>query len=117
MSVSKIKISKSPIEKRPGCIQSAIEILGDKWSPLLLGELTGPAQTFGELELSLTGISPRTLSSRLEMLQCNGVLNKKLYCTHPPRYKYELTKKGKDLLGIINEMADWGNKYHTSSAS
>lgn len=111
MPLSTTPLRKASIEKRPGCIQSALEILGDKWSPLLLSNLTDTAKTFGELELSLNGISPRTLSARLDRLQCSGVVDKIMYCQHPPRYKYELTKKGQDLLGILQEMADWGNKY------
>lgn len=104
-------------EARPGCIRSALNILGDKWSPLLLGCLADGPKTFGELELVLEGISPRTLSTRLDRLAEQGVLSKDMYCQHPPRYKYNLTKKGTDLLNILSEMADWGDKYHTSEAT
>lgn len=100
------------LEKRAGCIQAALNILGDKWSPLLLGQLTGGAKTFGELELALGGISPRTLSARLDKLVEHDIVSKNLYCKHPPRYRYELTDKGIELQGILRAMGDWGNKYH-----
>ncbi len=99
------------IEDEPGSIQASLDILGDKWSPVLLGQLVSADKTFGELELALKGVSPRTLSSRLDKLEAELILTKKLYCEHPPRYKYSLTKKGHDLRGILARMADWGKKY------
>ena len=104
----------TPVEKRAGCIQAALSIVGDKWSPLLLGQLIGGAKTFGELELSLNGISPRTLSARLDKLSEHGIITKDLYCQHPPRYRYDLTKKGQELQNILGAMGDWGDKYHSA---
>lgn len=99
------------VEKKPGCIQSALGILGDKWSPILLGHLFEEPKTFGDLTGALAGISPRTLSARLDCLESDGIISKKLYCQHPPRYKYTLTKKGQDLRTILTQMANWGQKY------
>ncbi len=99
------------VEEKPGCIQAALAILGDKWSPLLLGNLVEESKTFGDLSGALPGISPRTLSARLDGLEACGIIAKKMYCQHPPRYKYELTKKGKDLRDILTQMATWGQKY------
>lgn len=103
------------VETKPGCIQAALEILGDKWSPLLLGQLVDAERTFCELELLLNGISPRTLSARLDRLEKEGIVAKKQYCSHPPRYKYILTEKGYDLRTILAQMAAWGEKYPTES--
>ena len=100
------------IERRSGCVAAALEILGDKWSPLLLGLLIEGSKTFCELEAGLQGISPRTLSARLEKLAEHEILQKHLYCEHPPRYKYELTQKGRELQHILKAMGDWGDKYH-----
>ncbi len=112
------QITKAPtiIEKSPGCIQAALGILGDKWTPLLLGQLVDSPKTFGELELALGGISPRTLSARLEKLIHCSILEKDLYCKHPPRYRYELTKKGHELQNILTAMGDWGYKYHSKNS-
>jgi DNA-binding HxlR family transcriptional regulator len=94
-----------------GCIAKALSILGDKWTPLLIKELTACPQHFSELEKSLEGISPRTLSQRLTKLYEEGIVEKHMYCEHPPRYSYFLTDKGTDLQEILGSMADWSAKY------
>lgn len=112
MAFDTLKPQCSKLEKRPGCIQAALEILGDKWTPLLLGQLVSGQKTFGELELMLTGISPRTLSARLTKLEDEGIIKKNQYNAHPPRFKYDLTEKGRGLQEVLQQMADWGEKYH-----
>lgn len=112
MAFNTIKPACSQLESRPGCIQSALSILGDKWSPLLLGQLVSGEKTFGELELMLNGISPRTLSARLTKLEQCGIVKKNQYNAHPPRFKYSLTKKGLELQNVLEDMAKWGAKYH-----
>lgn len=106
------QIPCTAIENRPGCIQAALNILGDKWSPLLLGLLVEGSKTFGELEDALTGISPKTLSERLVRLTGEKVISKHMYNQHPPRYRYELTPKGQELQEILRAMASWGDKFH-----
>ncbi len=110
--VQTANIPCTKVEKRAGCIQAALNIVGDKWSPLLLGLLIEESKTFGELETSLDGISPRTLSARLDKLIENGIISKNIYCQHPPRYRYDLTKKGQELQEILIAMSKWGDKYH-----
>lgn len=90
---------------------SALATLGDKWTGLIIKELVPGAKCYSELELALHGISPRTLSARLEKLSDSQVINKELYCEHPPRHKYALTKKGAELEKILSAMAEWGAKY------
>lgn len=99
------------VEKKPGCVRTALDILGDKWSPILLSCLFERKKTFSELSAEMPGISPRTLSARLDGLECAEIIAKKQYCQRPPRYTYELTKKGQDLRSILTQMADWGQKY------
>lgn len=112
MSFAQADKSQTVVEKRSGCIQAALNILGDKWSALLLGQLIDGSKTFSELEVSLTGISPRTLSARLDKLIEHQIVSKQLYCKHPPRYRYELSQKGLELQNILQAMSDWGDKYH-----
>lgn len=95
-----------------GCINNALSILGDKWTPLIIKEMTVCPQKFSELEKTLTGISPRTLSQRLEKLIEHQIIRKILYCEHPPRFQYALTKKGSDLQQILGDMANWSKKYN-----
>lgn len=97
-----------------GCIANALDTLGDKWTALIIKELVSGAKCFSELELNLLGISPRTLSARLDKLLDNKVIVRELYCNHPPRHKYALTKKGSELEKILRTMAHWGAKYGTN---
>jgi DNA-binding HxlR family transcriptional regulator len=111
MAFDTVKPPCPKLEKKPGCIQYALSILGDKWSPLLLGQLVSGEKTFGELESGLSGISPRTLSSRIDNLLQEKIIKKNRYHQHPPRYKYSLTDKGNELRIILENMSNWGEKY------
>lgn len=104
------------IEQKPGCITSALKIIGDKWTALIIRDLASAPSTFGELETNLVGISPRTLSQRLDFLMEEQIITKTLYCQHPPRYNYSLTEKGAELENVLFSMAEWGAKYHSSDS-
>ncbi len=95
----------------PCNIEKTLEIIGDKWTALILNELSGQPCSFSELEKSVEGISPRTLSQRLAKLENAKILEKILYCERPPRYNYTLTKKGQELKTVLGKMADWGAIY------
>ena len=99
------------IEKSPGCIQNTLEIMGDKWTPLIIRDLSAGKARFGDLETSLDGISPRTLSQRLDKLEKEHIIERRLYCERPPRFTYELTQKGKELQEILVKMSDWGSRH------
>ena len=96
------------------CVARALAIFGDKWTLLLVRELTRCPQTFSDLESSLDGISRRTLSQRLNKLVEDGIVKKTMYCEHPPRYNYSLTEKGADLQLILKNISSWSNKYETN---
>lgn len=102
----------APIESKIGCIAAAMEIIGNKWTALILRDLTSGPKRFGELEKSLLGISPRTLSQRMDDLEEQGIITKKSYAEVPPRCEYTLTQKGEDLVPILKQMAVWGEKYY-----
>ncbi len=106
--------SAPEIERKPGCVAEALCIMGNKWTPLLVMELHNGPSRFSLLEQVLTGISPRTLSQRLDELEERKIITKKNYAEVPPRVEYELTPKGKDLLPILQSMATWGEKYHSA---
>jgi len=106
------KVSTNPdIEKQPGCVAGALEVVGNKWTALIVMELAKGPSRFSALEAALGGISPRTLSQRLDYLESAKIINKKSYNEVPPRVEYSLTSKGKDLIDILKSMAEWGNKY------
>jgi DNA-binding HxlR family transcriptional regulator len=100
------------IEKRVGCVASAMQIIGNKWTALILRDLAGGPKRFGELEKSVGDISPRTLSQRLDDLESHNILSKVSYHEVPPRVEYSLTAKGQDLIPVLRSMAEWGNKYY-----
>lgn len=114
MSSSRNDVPSHFLEPRIGCIASAMLVIGNKWTALLLRDLSSGGRRFGELEKSLAGISPRTLSQRLERLTDEGVVSRQSFNEVPPRCVYSLTTKGRDLIPILEQMAVWGAKYTAS---
>jgi DNA-binding HxlR family transcriptional regulator len=104
--------TENEIETKEGCLANALRILGNKWSALILRDLSDGPQRFGELEKSLQGISPRTLSQRLDDLEDCGIITKKTYAEAPPRVEYTITQKGRDFVPALQAMAQWGDKYY-----
>src|SRR5665213_2653192 len=99
------------IETKSGCIATASNIIGKKWTALILRDLATGPKRFCELETSVGKINPRTLSQRLDDLEEYSIVTKKIFAEVPPRIEYTLTQKGNDLLPILKQMATWGNKY------
>ncbi len=103
------------IEPKCGCIAASLQVIGDKWSGLLVRELTSGPKRFGALQEALQGISPRTLSQRLDALEACCIITKTVFAEAPPRVEYALTKKGEDLIPILQSMVAWGVKYSGSA--
>lgn len=99
------------LEPRLGCIAASLRIIGQKWTALIIRDLCEGPKRFGELERSVEGINPRTLSQRLEALESYGIITKKTFAEVPPRTEYTLTAKGEDIIPILKQMAAWGDKY------
>ena len=95
-------------------IARSLNIVGDRWTLLMLRDLAldGPRK-FQDLEQSLAGISPNTLSARLKILEENGIVERRFYSDHPPRAEYVLTSKGVELRPVLRAFKAWGEK-HTS---
>ena len=94
-----------------GCVDSATEILGNKWTPQLLRYfLNEESVRFCQIQELFGGINPRTLCARLDQLEVAGIIMK-----HTPqnstRSEYRLTQKGRDLLPILQSMQSWSTKY------
>jgi len=104
-----------PLEPHVGCIASAMQIIGNKWTALILRDLFSGPKRFCELERLVGNINPRTLSQRLDDLEEHGIITRRSYAEVPPRTQYALTSKGTDLLPILKQMAAWGTKYTASS--
>jgi DNA-binding HxlR family transcriptional regulator len=87
------------------------EIISGKWTLLIIRDLTTGTKRFSELERSLAGISPKTLSERLTALECQGVLRRQTYAEVPPKVEYSLTEKGQALVQVIDAMRSYGNRW------
>src|ERR671913_215441 len=83
------------------------DVVCGKWTLLVIRDLAEGSSRFCELERSLEGISPRTLSLRLRALEEEGIVERHTYPEVPPRVEYALTAKGQALLPIIEDMRAW----------
>jgi len=90
-------------------VAATAEIIGAKWTALIVHDLSEGARRFCELEHACPGISPRTLSERLRTLEREGFLERRSFPESPPRVEYTLTEKGSGLLAIIHEMSKFGH--------
>jgi DNA-binding HxlR family transcriptional regulator len=91
-------------------IAGALEVVGERWSLLIVRDVLLGVRRFDELQAHL-GIARNVLQSRLTRLVQEGVLEKRQYSEHPPRSEYRLTEKGLDLWPTIVALLQWGDKY------
>jgi DNA-binding HxlR family transcriptional regulator len=87
------------------------EIVCGKWTLLLIRDLAEGCSRFCELERSLMGISPRTLSLRLRALEEEGIVERHTFPEVPPRVEYALTEKGRALLPLVEDMRAYGEHW------
>jgi DNA-binding HxlR family transcriptional regulator len=102
--------------KSPCPVGSCAEIISGKWTILVIRDLAEESRRFCELERSLAGISPRTLSLRLRALEDCGVVERHTYPEVPPRVEYTLTEKGRDLIPVIEQMRAYGRRWLLADA-
>ncbi len=99
-------------KQKAGCpVEATLKVIGKKYAALIIRDLLTGKKRFGELQSSLEGISPRTLSIRLHELEKDCIIERKAYPVIPLKVEYSLTKSGKELHRIIGKMAEWGDKY------
>jgi DNA-binding HxlR family transcriptional regulator len=102
----------NPIHEATSCaVAACAEVIGAKWTAILVHDLSEGPRRFSELEHSCAGISPRTLAERLRALEQEEILVRRSYDEHPPRVEYELTDKGRALLPIIEAMRGFGHDW------
>ncbi|MDE2471032.1 MAG: helix-turn-helix transcriptional regulator [Bradyrhizobium sp.] len=93
-------------------VARAAVIVGSSWTCLILRDLLlHGARRFQDLQESVEGIAPTTLSERLRHLEKHEVVERRFYSMNPPRAEYVLTQKGRDLGPIVKAMRAWGTKY------
>ncbi len=91
-------------------VTKTIKVIGAKWTTLILRDLFEGTKRFGELQRSLSGISSKTLSVRLQELEADGIIHKQVFAEVPPHVEYSLTDKGQSLRQIIDDMRAWGER-------
>lgn len=89
----------------------ALDLVGDKWTLLIVRDLAAGPRRFVELQRVLPGISTEQLRSRLNRMVADGMLTRKRYREVPPRVDYELTERARDLMPILGELARWGYEW------
>jgi len=97
----------------PKCpVARTLDIIGERWTILILRDLfmLGPRR-FQDLQNSLSGIAPNTISARIKTLEEAGVVTRELYSEHPPRAIYSLTERGQALKPALLALRDWGEAY------
>jgi DNA-binding HxlR family transcriptional regulator len=92
-------------------VASTVDLIGSKWTPLIVHDLSEGPRRFMQLEHACPGISPRTLSERLDMLERASIVVRRRFPVSPPRVEYELSDKGEALLPIIDAMRKFGRTW------
>jgi DNA-binding HxlR family transcriptional regulator len=93
-------------------IAASLAVIGEKWSLLVVRELSLGVHRFDAIARN-TGAPRDILTSRLRRLEAEGVVEKRLYQEHPPRYEYRLTPAGNELRPILLALAEWGDRWTT----
>jgi DNA-binding HxlR family transcriptional regulator len=100
-----------PLTRSACAIANSLDIVGDKWSLLVVRDLLFGKRTYGELANSPERIPTNILADRLKRLEGAGIIVSAPYQQHPVRYAYTLTPKGKDLGGVLLAFVRWGKQH------
>ena len=92
-------------------VAKTLEVIGDRWTLLVVRDLLPGRRRFRDLLDSLPGIAPNMLSDRLKLMEEHRLITRHFYSDHPPRAEYELTEKGKELGVIVGALAAWGSRH------
>jgi DNA-binding HxlR family transcriptional regulator len=95
----------------PCTIAQALDILGDRWTLLILRDLMAGLHRYTDIIENCPGLSPNVLSDRLKRLEADGLIERHYHRELPPRVEYVLTAKGHDVRPILLSMIGWGHKY------
>lgn len=111
MAVKKKKTSAVVFKRSPCPVTGTLDILGDKWTLIVVRDLFLGKRTYGEFLDSPEGIPTNILAERLKRLKNAGLLEKIPYQEKPRRYAYSLTDKGRALGPVLRAMVKWGLQY------
>jgi DNA-binding HxlR family transcriptional regulator len=91
--------------------ESAAEILGKKWTGLIIRVLLGGPKRFKDIKEQIPDMSDKMLTDRMKELEASGILTRTVYPEMPVRIEYELTEKGKNLEEVILSIQSWGENW------
>lgn len=97
--------------RSPCPIANVLDIVGDKWTLIVVRDLMMGKHRYGEFQASPESIPTNILAERLKRLEAAGLVKKEFYQDNPPRAEYFLTRKGADLGPILQAMAQWGMQH------
>lgn len=97
--------------KHPCIIAQTLDVLGDRWTLLILRDLMTGLSRYGDILENCAGMSPNVLSDRLKRLEVEGLVNRQYFKALPPRVEYTLTEKGWAVRPILIALLDWGRTY------
>lgn len=101
-----------PEESRSPCpIATSLDIIGDRWTLVILRDMINGKRRFSEFLSSPERIATNVLTDRLALIEAAGLAIRKAYQARPKRYEYELTEKGRDLLPVMQDICRWANKH------
>jgi DNA-binding HxlR family transcriptional regulator len=109
-------MAEQPPEPRPCSVAAALEILGERWTLLAVRELTYGVHRFDQIT-AFTGASRDILAARLRKLEQHGIIERRKYHEHPPRYEYHLTDAGTELVPILRALHQWGDRWAVDKPS
>jgi DNA-binding HxlR family transcriptional regulator len=105
-----IRMADLPLGVRPCSLAAALDVLGERWSLLALREIGYGVHRFARIA-GYTGVSRDILADRLRKLETAGVIERRQYSEHPPRYEYHLTEAGEELFPVTLALQQWGDKW------
>ena len=111
MSKSRPPDGTPPLKRSPCPITNTLDILGDKWTLIVVRDLFLGKRMYGEFLSSPEAIPTNILADRLKRLEAQQIITRTRYQDRPPRFAYELTRKGEDLLPLLAEISRWANRY------
>jgi len=101
----------------PAQYEAAMEVLGKKWTALILRPLLEGSCRFTDMSAYVPGLSDRLLSQRLQELEERGIVDRRVYDQRPVRIEYSLTEKGRDLREVLEAIARWADRWETAEAT
>src|SRR5580704_6302176 len=92
-------------------VEAALDVIGGKWKPVILWWLQQRTWRFAELRRQIPGITEKMLTQQLRELEADGIVDRKVYPTVPPKVEYSLTKHGRSLKQALQSICEWGRVH------